>query len=271
MNSSIQQIAHLEWANYAATLPVAQVTPGFEILLADDVILTSNLLLPSSDVTHACLLKATPETIEALIERIIHYFKAKALPVTIFISPACTPADLVERLSRRGFEKDEGEEAWLIWPHLSQTVIPPLRPRVKVRRVSLEDVSAFVEATILAFEIPAELKPLMIQLTESSVNLPGIYHFLALIDDQPVGTCSLMCYKNVGVVGGVGVIPASRRSGAVTNLMLTAGREAQVRQIETLVLQTASAMPLERLLRLSGFKKLFTRISYTFHEPSGKD
>lgn len=271
MNSVIPQITQLEWANYAATLPVAQATPGFEILLADDVILISNLFLPSSDVTHACLLRATPETVEALIDRVIDYFNAKSLPTTIFVSPACTPADLIERLSRRGFEKDEGEETWLIWPHLSQTVIPPLRPRIKVKLISREEAPAFVETTIQAFEIPAELKALMIQFTEPSISLPGIYHYLALVDDQAVGTCSLMCYENIGILGGVGVIPAYRGSGAVTNLMLTASREAQARQIETLVLQTASGMPLERLLRLNGFKKLFARTSYTFHESSGKD
>src|SRR5262245_25747391 len=133
MNISVHDIAQLEWANYAVALPIAQATPGLEVLLADDMILTSNLLFPHIDVTHACLLRATPETVEPLIDRVIDYFKSKAVPTNIFISPACTPVNLVERLSRRGFVKLNEEESWLIWPHLDQTAVPPLKPKVKVK------------------------------------------------------------------------------------------------------------------------------------------
>jgi hypothetical protein len=197
---------------------------------------------------------------------VIDYFKSKALPTTIFISPACTPVDLVERLSCRGFVKNEEEEAWLIFPHLSRTSVPPLKPKVKVELISQADISTFIETMLVAFELPLALAPFMVQLTKPSLSLPGIYHYLALVDDQPVGTCSLVCYKEVGVLGGVGVIPAYRGSGAVTNLIVRAAGEAQAHQVDTLLLQTASATPLERLLRLNGFKKLFTRTAYTLHE-----
>jgi hypothetical protein len=266
MNISVQDIARLEWANYAVALPIAQATPGLEVLLADDVILTSNLLFPHTDVTHACLVRATAETVESLIDRVIDYFKSKALPTTIFISPACTPADLAERLSCRGFVKNEEKEAWLIFPHLSRTCVPPLKAKVKVKLISRAEISTFIETMLIAFELPLALAPFMVQLTEPSLSLTGIYHYLALVDDQPVGTCSLVCYEEVGVLGGVGVIPTYRGSGAVTNLIVRAAREAQACQVDTLLLQTASATPLERLLRLSGFKKLFTRTAYTLHE-----
>lgn len=266
MDISQPYIAQLEWANYAATLPIAQVTPGLEIRLGEEAILTSNVLFPYADVTHACLLRATPETAEPLIEQVIDYFRARELPTTIFISPACTPPDLPERLERRGFVKNEGEEAWLIWPHLDQTVVPPFESSVKVKPVSRTDVPLFVETMMLAFEMPAELGPYMVQLTEPSVGLPGIHHYLALVDEQPVGTCSLMCYQEYGIIGGAGVIPAYRGSQAARNMAICVAREAQAQGVETLLLQTAAGAPLERFLRIGGFKKIFTRTSYTFYE-----
>lgn len=266
MDTSQQQIAQLEWANYAATLPIAQVTPGLDIRLSEEVIITSNVFFPYLDVTHACLLRATPETVEPLIDRVIDYFQARTLSTTIFVSPACTPPDLPERLSRRGFVKNEAEEAWLIWPNLGQTVVPPLEPTIKVKAISRADVPLFIETMMLAFEMPAEFAPFLVQLTEPSVGLPGIYHYLALVDDQPVGTCSLICYEGYGIIGGAGVIPAYRGSRAARGMTICVGREAQTQQIETLLLQTASAAPLERFLRIAGFKKIFTRTSYTLHE-----
>jgi hypothetical protein len=266
MDISRQQIAQLEWANYAATLPIAQVTPGMEIRLSEEVITTSNIFFPYLDVTHACLLRATPETVEPLIDQVIAYFQASALPITVFISPACTPPDLPERLSRRGFVKNEGEEAWLAWPHLDQTVLPPIQPTVRVKSITRAEVPLFVETMMLAFEMPAELAPYMVQLTEPSVSLPGVYHYLATVDDQPVGTCSLMCFEEYGIIGGTGVLPAYRGTRAARNMAICVAREAQIQKIETLLLQTASAAPLERFLRIAGFKKMFTRTSYTFHE-----
>jgi len=266
MDTSQQQIAQLEWANYAATLPIAQVTPGLEIRLSEEVIITSNAFFPYLDVTHACLLRATPKTVEPLIDRVIDYFQARTLPTTIFVSPACTPSDLPERLSRRGFVKNEGEEAWLIWPNLGQTVVPPLEPTIKVKVVSQADVPLFIETMTLVFEMPADFAPYLVQLTEPSVGLPGVYHYLALVDDQRVGTCSLIFCGGYGIIGGVGVIPAYRGSRAARGMTICVAREAQTQQVETLLLQTASAAPLERFLRMMGFKKIFTRTSYTLHE-----
>jgi hypothetical protein len=266
MDISRQQIAQLEWANYAATLPIAQVTPGLEIQLSEEVIITSNVFFPYLDVTHACLLRVTPETVDPLIDSVIDYFQARALPTTIFISPACTPPDLPERLSRRGFVKNEGEEAWLAWPHLGQTVVPPLQPTIRVKAISRADVPLFIETMMLAFEMPAELAPYLVQLTEPSVGLPGVYHYLATVDDQPIGTCSLMCFGGYGIIGGAGVIPAYRGSRTARNMAICVAREAQIQKVETLLLQTASATSLERFLRIGGFKKMFTRTSYTFHE-----
>lgn len=266
MDTARQQIAQLEWANYAATLPIAQVTPGLEIQLREEIIITSNVLFPYPDVTHACLLRATPETVEPLIDEVIGYFQARTLPTTIFVSPACTPPDLPERLSRRGFVKNEGEEAWMIWPNLQQTVVPPLEPTIKVKAVSRAEVPLFIETMMLAFEMPAEFAPYMVQLTEPSVGLPGVYHYLSLIGDQPVGTCSLICCEGYGIIGGAGVIPAYRGSRAVRGMTICVGKEAQTQQVATLLLQTTLAAPLERFLRIAGFKKIFTRTSYTLNE-----
>jgi N-acetylglutamate synthase-like GNAT family acetyltransferase len=114
----------------------------------------------------------------------------------------------------------------------------------------------------------------MAQLMAPSIDLPGVYHFLAVLDEEPIpygmrsaiGICSLVCYRHVGIVGSAGVIPAWRGSRASRNLMIHVIRQAQAAGVETLVLQTVAGAPLERFLRLQGFKPTFTRVGFTFHD-----
>jgi hypothetical protein len=46
-------------------------------------------------------------------------------------------------------------------------------------------------------------------------------------------------------------------------LTVAAAQQAQEDGVDTLVLQTSAGFLLERLLRIYGFKKVFTRTSYT--------
>ena len=89
MKTSIEEIATLERANYEANWAIAQITPGLEICLRNDVVFTSSEVFPSPDTNHACLVQATAETIDDLILEIIDYFAAKELPPVIFID--CFP------------------------------------------------------------------------------------------------------------------------------------------------------------------------------------
>ena len=103
MDESLAEIIELERANYAAMLPVARVTPGLDVIIRDDIIMTSSKVFPTPDTTHACLLQATPDTVDNLIVQVIDYFQSQGLPTAIYVSPACTPADLPRYLISRGF------------------------------------------------------------------------------------------------------------------------------------------------------------------------
>ena len=131
-------------------------------------------------------------------------------------------------------------EAWLAFEHLLDFAVPPLNPKIAVEQINKANVATFVKAMLAAFEMPGELEPFMVQLTEPSVGLPGVFHFVALLDREPIGTCSLICYQKVGILGGVGVVPAHRGSGAVTNLIFKAARIAQEQGVDMLLLQTAA-------------------------------
>ncbi len=259
----VERIAELEWANYAATAVVARSTPGLELTLRPDVILSRSEVFPTPDTNHACLLRATSPDIDALIDEVVAYYRARDLPPTIFVSPACTPPDLAARLLARGFSRHEGAEAWMVLDDIWAIELPRPSPQIEVREIEAAEALTAAQMFMTAFEMPLDMAPLMAQLIAPSVGLAGVHHYLAFSDGEPVGTCSLICYQTFGVLGSAGVVPSQRGSGTATNLTVRAVLDARQDGVRTLMLQTAAGTLLERFLRISGFKTAFIRVGYT--------
>jgi ribosomal protein S18 acetylase RimI-like enzyme len=263
MTVPVERIAELEWANYAATQAIARVTPGLDLAMEEDAIITSSPAFPMPDANHACLLRATPQTVDPLIDRIVNHFQSQDLPVTVYTSEACTPADIQKRLRKRGFSRQRGQEAWIVYDDVGSIDIPPLPRGVDVRQIGKDRALTMAEVFMESFGMPAELAPLMVQLLEPSIDLPEVHQYMAFIDERPAGVCSLIRYQQYAVLGSAGVLPAYRGSRAATALTVKAMGDAQRHAVETVMLQTIANAPLERLLRISGFKRAFTRMCYT--------
>ncbi len=263
MSATIEQIAELEWANYAGMIPAARVTPGLKVILRDDVVLNSSTLFRTPDLNHACLLRAGPETVELLIDEVIAYFRSKWIRPAVMVSPACTPADLPDRLLKRGFVRDKVEDVWLVADDLLKREIPSPFPNVVVRQAKKNEALTFARIFMKAFELPVILAPLMALMLRATIDLPETHSYLAFIENKPVGTCTLVRYKNFGILGSGGILPEHRRSGAATNLALKVVNDAREHQVDTLIGQAVGGGLVERLLRLSGFKRVFSRIGYS--------
>ena len=261
MAVDIKEIITLEQANYEASESIIANMPGTDLELRNDVILTRSVVFPAPDTNHACLLRTSPEKADDLIAQVVDYYQSKKLPPTIFISPACTPIDLPQRLLQHGFTQQE-TEAWLVYDLIRNT-IPRPAANIPVKQITPAEVPTFVDVFMRAFELPPELAGGMAQMIAPSLGLPGVYHYLAYLDDEPVGTYSLICYQGFGILGSAGVIPNKRGKRIVFNLSVEAIRQAKEDGVDTLVLQTSAGFLLERLLRIYGFKKVFSRTSYT--------
>jgi GNAT superfamily N-acetyltransferase len=256
----------LEWANYAATRATAQVTPGLDLTLREDVIITGSRLLPIPDANHACLVRSSEGEVEALISEVIGYFQKRGVAPTFYLSPACTPGDLADRLVARGFAKQSEEEAWMTLPNLPNLDVPQPTPNVPVRPIDRDGIPTFARVFLEAFGMPAEFARPFTQLLQPAVGLENAWHCLAFDGDRPIGTCSLLTHEQYGVLGSAGVLRSRRGKGAATNMTIAAVEEARRRGVTTLMLQTTAGTLLERLLRIRGFERVFTRTCYVLSE-----
>jgi len=262
------RIVEIERVNYCAMLASAAATPGLDVIVRDDVIISTSEIFPTQDANHACLLRTDAASADELIREITEQYHSRGLPAIIALSPACTPADLNRRLIVSGFARHGPAEAWMTLNHVLNRVTPDPIGAVVVQRIGPGQAEEFSRIFAEAFDLPAEYAPVMAQILEPTLALPSVFHYLATVDAEPVGTFSLLHCGSYGIIGSAGVLKRHRRSGAATNLTAQAVRKAQQLGIETLIQQTDAGRPLERLLRITGFERVFTR-DYYHLEPTG--
>ena len=154
----------------------------------------------------------------------------------------------------------------MVMEKLQEVDMPSPSPGIAVRPITEPEVELFAHVFLTAFDMPRAFAPVMAQILEPSVGLPTVRHYLAWQKDQALGTCSLVSYHRFGVLGSAGVVQDRRRSGAATALVVHALMDALDQGVDTVMLQTAADTRLERLLRINGFRRAFTRSCFVLED-----
>ena len=254
-----QKIVEYETIIPTCVQALSKVMPGLHSILRDDLVLIYSKDYPSLDINRAFLLRETPEKIDNLIDEVVAYFKERELPTTIMVSPACTPADLPQRLLKRGFVRQEPDECWLVLEHVQAARVPKTDPKIVVKPVKKEDVGLFAETMVAAYEMTPDWVPMLAKVLEPSIDQPNIKHYIAFIDQKPVATMTTMCHKEYVIVGSGGVLPQHRGTGLVFNLAVIVLSQARDQGADTILGQTTVGPMFERFLRICGFKQAFKR------------
>jgi hypothetical protein len=265
MTANVARVTELEQINYAALVAAAEASSGaVEVIVRDDVILNFSPMLPLPDTNHACLLRSTPERAEALLDEVLAYFDTRGVPPTIFLSPACAPADWPQRLQARGLQRQPAPEIWIAFESLRRYQIPPLSPSVAVEVQAIGPTEAldFTSVLVDAFDLPTDMAPIMAQLLMPSIGLPGYHHYIARVSGSVVGCCSLIDHHSYGIIGSMGLKTTQRGGQTAYNFVNQVAREAQARGVDCLLGQTSFRM-VARLLCLYGFRVVFERSCYT--------
>lgn len=263
MKVSLEDIAALERQNYVAMRPMVEATPGVELILRDDVIITSSQIFPTPDVNHACLLQATRETVPALLAEVVEHFTSRDLPPTIFVSPACTPENLPELLVAQGFVRQREPEAWMVLEKADDLVKSDVPARVEVHHIDQSEAMIFASVFLKAFGMPEEYAAPMAEVLTPSIGLPGMFHYVARFAGQPLGVCTLLCHEDLAIVGSAGVVASRRGLKVLSGLTATIFADAYAWGCTRALLQTTADAPFERFLRIAGFKTYFIRTGYT--------
>lgn len=261
MDNLQETAARLEWANYAQVAYFARAVPGVAVNISSEAVRVSSQQIPMMDVNHTALLCAAPERADELIREITAHYRDLGNQPCIALSPACTPADLDQRLEAQGYEKYGGPEFWLKLVDTSYVEKLKYPPGIDVRQIGKEELPAFCTVMAAAFEMPPEMIPMLQQGFEYTSGLPGIQSYVAYAGDQPVGCISMNTYQGYSAIGSGGVLPGVRRLGVSYALWKRTYEDWRKQGGSEYVIQTV--LPnLERLLCMGGCKRLFSRTYY---------
>ncbi len=260
---NLEKVADIERQNYIAMQPMVDVTPGVELILRDDVIITSSQVFPTPDANHACLLHTREDKAADLVTEVIAHFQSRDVSPTVFVSPACTPEYLPDILLAQGFARQKAQEAWMILEKLGDLVQSEKPAKVDVHSIDRGEALTFAEVFMKAFGMPETYAPYMAQVLEPSIGLPGMFHYIATFKGQPTGVCTLICHQDLAVVGSAGVVSRLRGLRVLSGLTAKVYADALAQGCRRALLQTTAGAPFERFLRIAGFRTYFTRTCYT--------
>lgn len=263
MNLTPQKIAELELIIPTIAQGLVEAVPGVEVVLRDDIVILSSHSFQYSDINRAYLFRTTPECADALIDEVTEFFKARDLPASIMVSPACSPADLPRRLEARGFIRQETDEAWLVLEGLQKARVPKIDKSVTVKQVeNRADVETFANVMTGAYDMPADWAPFLAGMLEPTITVPGFAHYVAYVRGVPAATLTLMRQGPYATIGSGGVLPQYRGTRTIYNMAVEVLLEARRDGVETVVGQTSLGPKFERYLRIGGFKLAFRRTEY---------
>lgn len=184
-----------------------------------------------NEIAHAVL--AEPDA-DAVIDRTIAEYRALGIAFRWTVGPGSAPADLGERLARRGLVRSHSRGM-----ARSTRIEHALPPGVTVEEIDTSRIDTYTDVMAQGWDTDPAL---LHAVHEAVLSVPASERrqrlFLAYVDGVPAGTASYVAFpRSAYLLGGV-VLPAFRRRGAYRALVTA--RLADARQ-RGLVLATTRA------------------------------
>ncbi len=148
--------------------------------------------------------------VERVIDEVIATYRAIGRATKWCVGPWTKPADMGERLARRGFRA---------WPvrGMGRTTSPPISspPGASVVPVSERDLDTYLATSMRGWsQDPSELVPERDAHLDALAASPRVAHmFLASLDAIPLGTGALALRDGYAYLLGTQVLPESRHRG----------------------------------------------------------
>jgi len=242
----LKNVVRLEefWNNFVRIFPDTVEVQG--------AIVACFLPIPVTLFNHVTNVNTTEGRAEAFLKAIVDHFSSTGLPFVCFRVSPSTPPSFVSLLERHGFEKEKEQSIMVLD---GEPLGNGINLRVTVKETN--DIDAFDRLVVKGFEMPSEWKEAFDKLV-APFKGKDVKHYLAYLDDRPVGTVSLFSTSKVGCILNVSTLKEYRRNGVGTALTAHAISESLKAGNNLHTLQTDRGGEAEKLYRKIGFKSDYT-------------
>lgn len=225
-------------AAWAAVMRSSVGAPGAEVVEDPDV-LYGTLGVPIAALNTVIGARFGADDADARIGAVLDWFRVRSLPLVWFVNDGDTPADLADRLHRRGFRPSRSMPAMSAeLDALPDEAAPPGVVITRVRDHATFDT--YCDVMTEGFEAPPELGDAFRSLADlgfADANLQRAY--LATLDDRPVATSLGVAAGDVVGIFNVATLPDARGRGIGRAITLAAMRDGAARGARRAVLQSS--------------------------------
>lgn len=190
------------------------------------------------------------ETLDAVFEQ----YRALSLPFRWTVGPSARPADLAERLQRRGMVAFAHTVGMVV---NSAAVMPPARPGVAVERVTPATLTDWVRASAGGWGMPEKSLEGYASDMGEQMERGGdqIEYVLARVDGESAGAGIVQYVRGIGWLKGTAVRPEFRRRGAYQAMVAYRLAAMRRRGVEWASIQ-ATVGTSEPICRALGFEEV---------------
>ncbi len=197
---------------------------------------------------------AAPGDADRLIDAALDHFRHQSFDCAFTLTPLDRPADLGERLLRRGFDLAIRATAMLC-----DRPADPLRaPEVEVVVPEAGEYGLWADVMCRSFDNPPEFG----RLGRTVLDIPRVRLYLARRGGEPAGTALLYSDHGMGYVDLVGTLPGHRRQGVASALVARAAADSAAQGNRWTTLETEPDSDAERVYRRRGFRRMHLRPRY---------
>jgi hypothetical protein len=187
-------------------------------------------------------LGVTQPTTEDVLTRIVAFYQEASTRFAVHLNPLAQPDQLPQWLEAQGMQVAVN----LYKCYLDVDQLPsPIPSALRVEQISAEGRTDYAR---LAAPVKS-LQPVLAGL----VGRPGWYHYLAFDGAQAVACGSLYIQNEYGWLGWAFTVPAHRRQGAQTALLIQRIRDAALYGCRWLFTETGRGSPRQSKLFLSQY------------------
>ena len=196
-----------------------------------------------------------PDTmVDALIDSALDYFRDRDFECAFTLSPLDRPADLAERLKRRGFAFDLQAVAMLC----NREVRPSVSESVEVEELDPDRYEVWAATMCRSFDFPEDVGAL----GRGVLDIPEVRLYLAYVDREPAGTALLYTRYGLGCVDFIGTLPEYRRRGVASAVTARAVVDSHSMGNRWTGLEVAAGSAAERVYKRVGFRPVHNRPRY---------
>ena len=251
MDVSQQEVAHAVEANLVAWYSDLGRLPGYSLHRDRDV---TRLFSTRREYANTAVgFRFTKRTADRRLDEITDCYRKHRKEAEFLVGPSSRPAGLDQRLRARGLLCREH------WPGMACDLskingnLP--RPQRLECRV-LEDHSIFADGRLEhpmlgLITIPTRRRYLENRVALAKTRPQCVWHFLATLEEEPIGVATLCLGRRTACIYEVGVVKRARRRGIGTSVTLYACRFARDLGYRTAVLLATG--PGMRMYRRLGF------------------